>query len=71
MDPGDDFNFTGVAWVLANDVIQSQENYSNAMTRRRLSIPFTKVIPPHLQRDLMAEFAPYLPGFTLLGTFHG
>ncbi len=62
VDPGDDFNFTGVAWVLANDVIQSQEYYSNAMTRRRLSIPFTKVIPPHLQRDLMAEFAPYLPG---------
>ena len=62
VDPGDDFNFTGVVWVLANAPIQSQEYYSNALTRRRLSIPFNKVIPPHLQRDLMPEFAPYLPG---------
>ena len=56
------FRFTGMVWIAANELIQSAD-YTNALARRRLSLPFERVIPPHLRRDLEKEFAPYLPGF--------
>ena len=56
------FKFDGVVMVAANGAMQSTD-YTNATARRRLSMPFNRVIPPHQRRDLMEEFAPYLPGF--------
>ncbi|MEA5508060.1 phage/plasmid primase, P4 family [Halotia wernerae UHCC 0503] len=55
------FKFNGVVMVAANEAMQSTD-YTNATARRRLSMPFNRVIPPHQRRDLMEEFAPYLPG---------
>jgi putative DNA primase/helicase len=48
--------------VAANEAMQSTD-YTNATARRRLSMPFNRVIPPHQRRDLIAEFTRYLPGF--------
>ncbi len=56
------FKFLGMVWVAANEAIQSTD-YTNAFYRRRLSMRFDKVIPPHLRIDLEAEFKPYLAGF--------
>lgn len=56
------FKFDGVVMVAANEAMQSTD-YTNATARRRLSMPFNRVIPPRQRRDLMEEFAPYLPGF--------
>lgn len=56
------FKFEGVVMVAANEAMQSTD-YTNATARRRLSMPFNRVIPPHQRRDLIAEFTPYLPGF--------
>ncbi len=56
------FKFNGVVMVAANEAMQSTD-YTNATARRRLSMPFNRVIAPHQRRDLMEEFAPYLPGF--------
>lgn len=56
------FKFHGVVMVAANEAMQSTD-YTNATARRRLSMPFNRVIPPHQRRDLVEEFAPYLPGF--------
>lgn len=55
------FTFMGVVWVACNEAIQSSD-YTNALSRRRLSMSFEKVIPPHLRRDIIEEFKPYLPG---------
>ncbi|MBE9081016.1 DUF3854 domain-containing protein [Tolypothrix sp. LEGE 11397] len=55
------YRFPGVVWVAANEAIQSSD-YTNALSRRRLSMSFERVIPPHQRRDLMEEFKPYLPG---------
>ena len=55
------FKFPGMVWVAANEAIQSCD-YTNALFRRRLSMSFEQFIPPHLRRDLMPEFQPYLPG---------
>lgn len=55
------FKFTGTVWVAANEAMQSTD-YTNATARRRLSMPFNRVVPPHQRRDLEKEFAPYLPG---------
>ena len=55
------FTFMGVVWVACNEAIQSSD-YTNALSRRRLSMSFEKVIPPHLRRDMIEEFKPYLPG---------
>ncbi|MBE9216656.1 DUF3854 domain-containing protein [Plectonema cf. radiosum LEGE 06105] len=55
------FTFMGVVWVACNEAIQSND-YTNALSRRRLSMSFEKVIPPHLRRDMIQEFKPYLPG---------
>ncbi|WP_244329439.1 DUF3854 domain-containing protein [Tolypothrix sp. PCC 7910] len=55
------FKFHGVVMVAANEAMQSTD-YTNATARRRLSMPFNHVIPPHQRRDLIAEFTPYLPG---------
>ncbi|MBE9212961.1 hypothetical protein IQ247_09730 [Plectonema cf. radiosum LEGE 06105] len=57
----DSFVFTGVVWVACNEAIQSSD-YTNALARRRLSMSYEKVIPPHLRRDVIEEFKPYLPG---------
>ena len=55
------FTFMGVVWVACNEAIQSSD-YTNALSRRRLSMSYEKVIPPHLRRDMIEEFKPYLPG---------
>ena len=55
------FDFYGVVWIAANSPIQSKE-YTNALARRRLSMPFNNVVPPSERRELMPEFEPYLPG---------
>ena len=57
------FIFDGVFWVACNGPVQSQEYYSNAISRRRVSLLFDKVVPLHLQRELMPEFIPYMAGF--------
>ncbi len=55
------FRFPGMVWIAANEIIQSSD-YTNALARRRLSMPFERVIPAHLRRDLEKEFSQYLPG---------
>ncbi|BDA76614.1 hypothetical protein CAL7716_107800 (plasmid) [Calothrix sp. PCC 7716] len=55
------FIFPGVVWVAANEPMQSSD-YTNGLARRRLSMSFERVIPPHLRRNLMEEFKAYLPG---------
>jgi putative DNA primase/helicase len=55
------FRFSGLVWIATNEIIQSSD-YTNALARRRLSMPLERVIPPHLRRDLEKEFTPYLPG---------
>jgi putative DNA primase/helicase len=55
------FIFPGVVWVAANEPMQSSD-YTNGLARRRLSMSFERVIPPHLRRNLMEEFRAYLPG---------
>ena len=55
------FKFNGVVMVAANEAMQSTD-YTNATSRRRVSMPLNRVIPPRQRRDLMEEFAPYLPG---------
>jgi putative DNA primase/helicase len=55
------YKFLGLVWVAANEAMQSSD-YTNGLSRRRLSMSFERVIPPHQRRDLMDEFKPYLPG---------
>lgn len=55
------FRFTGMVWVAANEAMQSKD-YTSGLRRRRLSMPFNRVIPPHLRLDLENEFKPFLPG---------
>jgi putative DNA primase/helicase len=55
------FKFLGLVWVAANEAMQSSD-YTNGLSRRRLSMSFERVIPPHQRRDMMEEFRPYLPG---------
>lgn len=58
----ENFKFQGVVWLAANEAIQAKD-YTNGFARRRLSMSFNRVIPPHQRRDMMSEFKPYLPGF--------
>ncbi|MFN6571089.1 DUF3854 domain-containing protein [Dendronalium sp. ChiSLP03b] len=55
------FRFSGVVWIAANEIIQSSD-YTNALARRRLSMPFERVVPQNERRPLEKEFEPYLPG---------
>ncbi|NJM20909.1 MAG: DUF3854 domain-containing protein [Richelia sp. SL_2_1] len=55
------FKFDGIVWVAANEAMQSKD-YTSGLRRRRLSMPFNRVTPPHLRRDLEKEFKPFLPG---------
>ncbi|MHC5763343.1 DUF3854 domain-containing protein [Nostoc sp.] len=55
------FRFSGVVWIAANEIIQSSD-YTNALARRRLSMPFERVVPQNERRPLEKEFQPYLPG---------
>lgn len=55
------FRFPGIVWLAANEAMQSKD-YTSGLRRRRLSMPFNRVIPPHLRRDLEQEFKPFLPG---------
>ncbi|MFL9455870.1 DUF5906 domain-containing protein [Tolypothrix bouteillei VB521301_2] len=55
------FKYTGMVMVAANEPVQSSD-YTSGLKRRRLTIPFTHQVLPHLQRDLDSEFKPYLPG---------
>jgi phage/plasmid-associated DNA primase len=55
------YKFLGLVWVAANEAMQSSD-YTNGLSRRRLSMSFERVIPPHQRRDMMEEFRPYLPG---------
>ncbi len=55
------FKFHGMVWVGANSAIQSSD-YTSGLRRRRLSMGFERVVPPHLRRDLKTEFKPYLSG---------
>ncbi|MEP0755705.1 phage/plasmid primase, P4 family [Trichocoleus sp. Lan] len=63
------FTPTAMVIVAANELIQSGD-YTSGLERRRLTIPFTKQIPPDQQRNLIevtngklqGEFLPYIPG---------
>ncbi|PAX58354.1 hypothetical protein CK510_07900 [Brunnivagina elsteri CCALA 953] len=55
------YKFLGLVWVAANEAMQSSD-YTNGLSRRRLSMSFERVISPHQRRDMMDEFRPYLPG---------
>ncbi len=55
------FRFPGMVWIAANEAMQSKD-YTSGLRRRRLSMPFNRVIPPHLRRDLEEDFKPFLPG---------
>ncbi|MBD2255467.1 DUF3854 domain-containing protein [Nostoc parmelioides] len=55
------FRFSGMVWIAANEIIQSSD-YTNALSRRRLSMPFERVVPQNERRPLEKEFQPYLPG---------
>ncbi|MUG99851.1 DUF3854 domain-containing protein [Scytonema sp. UIC 10036] len=54
------FKYTGMVMIAANEPVQSSD-YTSGLKRRRLTIPFTHQVLPHLQRDLDSEFKPYLP----------
>jgi putative DNA primase/helicase len=56
------FRFKGMVWIAANEAIQSAD-YTSGLKRRRLSMPFDRVVPSHLRRDLESEFQPYLANF--------
>ena len=55
------FRFPGIVWLAANEAMQSKD-YTSGLRRRRLSMPFNRVIPPHLRIDLEEVFKPFLPG---------
>ena len=55
------FRFPGMVWIAANEAMQSKD-YTSGLRRRRLSMPFNRVIPPHLRIDLEPEFKPFLSG---------
>jgi len=55
------FRYNGMVWIAANEAIQSAD-YTSGLKRRRCSMLFNRIVPPHKRRDLEAEFAPYLPG---------
>jgi P4 family phage/plasmid primase-like protien len=55
------FIYPGLVLVAANEPIQSND-YTSGLRRRRLTVPFLNQIPPHLRRDLEAEFEPCLAG---------
>ncbi|MEM6402295.1 MAG: DUF3854 domain-containing protein [Cyanobacteria bacterium P01_D01_bin.116] len=55
------FRFPGIVVIAANEPMQSKD-YTSGLKRRRCSMPFNKVVPPHLRRDLETEFKPYLAG---------
>jgi putative DNA primase/helicase len=55
------YRYHGMVWIAANEAIQSAD-YTSGLKRRRLSMPFNRVVPPHKRRDLEREFEPYLPG---------
>ena len=55
------YRFDGMVWIAANEAIQSAD-YTSGLKRRRLSMPFNRVVPPHMRRDLESEFEPFLPG---------
>jgi putative DNA primase/helicase len=55
------FVFWGLVWLACNEPIQSTD-YTSGLKRRRLSMLFNRVVPPHLRRNLEQEFLPYLPG---------
>ncbi|MBD2255192.1 DUF3854 domain-containing protein [Nostoc parmelioides] len=55
------FKFPGIVWIACNESIQSTD-YTSGLKRRRLSMSFDRVVPPHLRRDLETEFKPYLSG---------
>lgn len=55
------YRYNGMVWIAANEAIHSAD-YTSGLKRRRLSMPFNRVVPPHKRRDLEREFEPYLPG---------
>ncbi len=55
------FRFPGIVVIAANEPMQSKD-YTSGLKRRRCSMPFNKVVPTHLRRDLETEFKPYLAG---------
>jgi putative DNA primase/helicase len=57
----DKFVFKGMVWVASNEAIQSND-YTSGLKRRRLSLPFDKIVPVHLRRDLETEFTPFIAG---------
>jgi putative DNA primase/helicase len=55
------FRFHGLVWIASNEIIQSSD-YTNALARRRVSIPFERIVPQNERRPLEKQFEPYLPG---------
>lgn len=66
---GDSFIPQALVLICANEAIQSSD-YTSGLQRRRLTVPFMRVVQPHERRDLISishskvggEFAPHLPG---------
>lgn len=51
----------GMVVIAANEAIQSAD-YTSGLQRRRLTIPFTKVVQADKRRDMFSELETYLPG---------
>jgi phage/plasmid-associated DNA primase len=48
--------------VLAANELPGGSDTSSGIERRRLVVPFSKIVPPHERRDLDLEFRPFLAG---------
>jgi P4 family phage/plasmid primase-like protien len=55
------FIFQGMIIIAANEPVTFKDQ-SSAISRRKISIQFNKVVAPSEKRDLDTEFQPFIPG---------